>query len=812
MVHISGEHATFHLSERVLHRSTIEHSEILNGSSNSHPKRKTVLSKLQATLRSFIINNVEVIRNVWMNYLEVYDLDSIFLPLEVKQCCFEDIKETITDNSFLTMNEGVRIFMVEGDPGMGKTTWVNKIAKDWATDIAAPDVQPQFSHVFLIPLNQQLPNPSLSCILDGIAKQTKHSVDDISNVLLDSHSLIILDGYDENPCAALMESIKEEKEWLCKIIVTTRSSNVDELLDHRDAWLRITGFSIEIARQFFNRQNRCFPEIDKIVEICQIPLYAAIFCGLKNKRLRQILSSNSIQVNLIEAFLDEIYRASNKKRHLKISRKEFKAALSQAGKIALCVKYGGTDVEGVLNISSSVSETPECFCKALVLQSKRRNHEKARRHCLQLGLISVTLHWINEDSHQCRVFSFPYKTIEDYVSAKELCRMMQKDRGLMERFCHFNYEYDKLTFFGQFFNHCLTVLQQPYYVFCLQNGFANSTRELKYYTGALERFTRRTYIFEDMCFTSSSNYEFLSIVLKKSSNIAFNRCTFAMESEQLETLIAGEYLGIISVTSCHISPQLTAVLFHAAQKGIKIVCKPDYAIVIATKEAESDDDILHCWEKESIKFAQPIIEQSQTRINSRLTFSYDLLTAADSLMFQLFTTIGFDSCELNFELLSPLSTTATERIEVDGDIPPLPSSIAALMLGIPTLKDIVLRRKQYRSGFCSDVPQFCSWEMLWRLLISYHGHCKIVEVFDESSEECRCSHGEPSIQRRHLVEHKHKSEVFCNLVAESQVSEYQQKRYDFSLYKPFPGCRVQLASPVTFPDCATPYESPRNDP
>ena len=89
---------------------------------------------MQHNLRQYIQEDCEIIRQAWDDYLPVTKLALAFQKLKVIETnggrTFEKNIDC-DDYSYLT-DETTRIFIIEGDPGIGKSTYVNKIALDWA--------------------------------------------------------------------------------------------------------------------------------------------------------------------------------------------------------------------------------------------------------------------------------------------------------------------------------------------------------------------------------------------------------------------------------------------------------------------------------------------------------------------------------------------------------------------------------------------------------------------------------------------------------------------------------------------------------
>ena len=84
---------------------------------------------LQQQLRQNIIKDCEIIRQAWEDYLPVTSLALAFQKLQIIGTNGCRTKEISIDSYDYLMDRSQRIFLIEGDPGIGKSTYVNKIAR-----------------------------------------------------------------------------------------------------------------------------------------------------------------------------------------------------------------------------------------------------------------------------------------------------------------------------------------------------------------------------------------------------------------------------------------------------------------------------------------------------------------------------------------------------------------------------------------------------------------------------------------------------------------------------------------------------------
>ena len=156
--------------------------------------------------------------------------------------------------------EKPRKVLIEGKPGMGKTTYCNKVAYDWATkELEAGDYFPEFELLLL-----------LKCCDVGIGSDLWDAIDDqllprevqteerekFFNFISQNQSkvLLILDGLDEIPTSKLPKSFSEVISGKtlpgCYLVVTARNEAGIPVRKDCDTLLEVEGFSPEDAKEF----------------------------------------------------------------------------------------------------------------------------------------------------------------------------------------------------------------------------------------------------------------------------------------------------------------------------------------------------------------------------------------------------------------------------------------------------------------------------------------------------------------------------------------------------------------------------------
>ena len=153
-----------------------------------------------------------------------------------------------------------RVVLIEGDPGMGKTTFCNKLALDWARGEAGEHFL-KLKLVLLLrccDINSNLQDAIATQLLpSGIKEQEREKFFEFvkhnqSNVLL------VLDGLDELPRGKLPEllEILQGRNTIfrgCAFVVTARHEAIKEATKYCDTLLEIEGFTTADASEFIHK-------------------------------------------------------------------------------------------------------------------------------------------------------------------------------------------------------------------------------------------------------------------------------------------------------------------------------------------------------------------------------------------------------------------------------------------------------------------------------------------------------------------------------------------------------------------------------
>ena len=250
-----------------------------------------------------------------------------------------------------------RAVLIEADPGMGKTTYCNKLAFDWATGKAGKDFL-NFKLVLLLrccDINSNLEDAITTQVLPSDIKEQEQEkfFDFIKHN--QSNILLILDGLDELPRSKLPELqdiIKGKSKMLhkCPLVVTARHEAGIEVIKNCDTLLEIEGFTTTDASEFIKKffegkgeegaktaQNLLdkLEEDQSLKELIANPLNAALICLLCEDSEGKLPESKT---KLYWEIVEDVLRRYKKKKNLPETSKnvieEHKSQLKQLGLIA----------------------------------------------------------------------------------------------------------------------------------------------------------------------------------------------------------------------------------------------------------------------------------------------------------------------------------------------------------------------------------------------------------------------------------------------------------------------------------------------
>ncbi|XP_068732887.1 NLR family CARD domain-containing protein 3-like isoform X3 [Montipora capricornis] len=155
-----------------------------------------------------------------------------------------------------------RKVLIEGQPGMGKTTYCNKVAYDWAKNCKAEDSFPDFQLLLLLRC-RDINSDLWEAIDDQLLPKdtTKKEKEKFFTFVREHQSkvLLVLDGLDELPTHQLpvyKEIIQGRMLPKCHLVVTARHEAGIKVRECCDTLLEVEGFTKHGAEDFIWRYSK----------------------------------------------------------------------------------------------------------------------------------------------------------------------------------------------------------------------------------------------------------------------------------------------------------------------------------------------------------------------------------------------------------------------------------------------------------------------------------------------------------------------------------------------------------------------------
>ena len=307
--------------------------------------------------------------------------------------------------------------LLQGQTGIGKSTFVKKLAMDWAeldenrlTDEQRAILK-KFELAVIIDLKKVSKYQNLRDIIsashifadedtamkDGLLSYITHNQDKV---------LLVFDGYDEyrfGSNSEIFEIFKGNKLRNCCVLITTRISKADELKEFKDVHAEITGFSGEDSYSFMVRmlgdETQAIALYRHLCErnlkdMARVPLLLLFFCTLWKKGSAQSFpdSKTTLYIEIVQYVLNHNAAKCSPANFRKVE--DFKEILAEIGKVAL-----------------------ECLLKDdHVFEYDQLSH--AIRICEEsriIGLLQVSEY--SENLRPAGMVSFIHKSIQEFLAA-----------------------------------------------------------------------------------------------------------------------------------------------------------------------------------------------------------------------------------------------------------------------------------------------------------------------------------------------------------------------------------------------------------
>ena len=320
--------------------------------------------------------------------------------------------------------------LVQGETGIGKSTFVRKLAVDWAEldDAEMTKEQKDALRKFKLVVVVTLKDISSCQTLEEVIRRSKlfpedeeTLTDDLLGYIRDNQEkvLLVFDGYDEYRTGTEAETRfgSRSDSPICKIfqgnilrdctvLVTSRISRAGELQKDAEKHAEVTGFDgqdkLAFMRKMLNSESLerdllTFLKKNKMVGLARVPLLNLFFCLLWKKGKDKLVGLTKSKTKLYQAIVRHILQYRHQKdspsQDCKVKEEKYAELLAEIGKVALKGLFKGNQVFEYGQLSEKV-----------------RGEES-----LIVGLFQLSKHGASLEPTE--VVSFIHKSIQEYLAA-----------------------------------------------------------------------------------------------------------------------------------------------------------------------------------------------------------------------------------------------------------------------------------------------------------------------------------------------------------------------------------------------------------
>ena len=307
---------------------------------------------------------------------------------------------------------------MQGQTGIGKSTFVKKLAVDWAelddatTGDKQKDILKTFDLLVVVNLKEVSKCKSLKDVISRssiFALEEKHLTDSLLNYITNNQDkvLLVFDGYDEYRCGSdseIYQIFRGSALRNCCVLITSRISKADELREFKDMHAEITGFSEEDREAFMSRmlggrkeakELNFYLRRQKLNDLAKVPLLLLFFCTLwKNGKSKSLPESKTKLYLAMVQYVLHHNQARQKDSPARFGKvHDFQEVLAEIGKVAF-----------------------ECLLKDdHVFEYDQLSAAFLCDESLIIGLLQVTEY--SENLRPAGMVSFVHKSIQEFLAA-----------------------------------------------------------------------------------------------------------------------------------------------------------------------------------------------------------------------------------------------------------------------------------------------------------------------------------------------------------------------------------------------------------
>ena len=303
---------------------------------------------------------------------------------------------------------------MQGQTGIGKSTFVKKLLVDWVdVNNETGDERAAILKNFELVVAINLKEVSKCQILEDVirlskvfAKEDKYMTEGLVDYITNNQEkvLLIFDGYDEYRSgrdSEIYEIFSGNSLRSCCVLITTRISKADELQGGEDLQAEITGFS-KVDRKDFMQRFLSIDEVSNLEEVlyhrnleelAKVPLLLLFFCILWREGKLKLFSGTetSLYKEIVQFIVNHSYSKQTPPLYVQLTSLE--KILSEIGKVALQALLRDDHLFEYSQLSDSVR------CDESVL----------------IGLLQITEY--SETLQPIGMVSFIHKSIQEFLAA-----------------------------------------------------------------------------------------------------------------------------------------------------------------------------------------------------------------------------------------------------------------------------------------------------------------------------------------------------------------------------------------------------------
>lgn len=208
--------------------------------------------------------------------------------------------------------------LVVGQAGIGKSTFVTKLCLDWVeheeTSVSEEErnLLKKFQLVLHIKLRDVSHCKTLKEVIrcsDLLPEEDKDLTGDLLRYITENQEqvLFVFDGYDEygmGKDSDVFNIFKGDKLRNCSVLVTSRSSQGDNLREFTEVQVEVTGFSLEDFKQYLVKQlgkeeaEALLHHLKKqrLIDTAKVPILSLFFSILWTKMREKFTAKNRTMV------------------------------------------------------------------------------------------------------------------------------------------------------------------------------------------------------------------------------------------------------------------------------------------------------------------------------------------------------------------------------------------------------------------------------------------------------------------------------------------------------------------------------------